>query len=268
MRETVSLASSYRRRKLPASLMQRLELMQQLALAAQADGQAHPADRPRGARRSVQLIVLAWFSLGMIASGAMGAGAIVGLHTLAARTTPAAGTPAVAAWSYPGGDWDTVQLPIDRSQQARVPLAVEVTGSDADFELVMHGLPAGVRPSRGVPVAEATWLLTRADLDGLHLTLDEAAPDAFDVRLAVLSARGTPTAGSIVQVRLVDPVVTRQAAVGGDSDAPPYVVMSDGPGADAARSAPDSPSAPDHRSSWWQMPPPNWSPFLVGQERP
>lgn len=285
MRKTVSLASSYRRQQLPASLMQRLALMQQLALAVQAGGRAHAPYRPRGARRGAPVIVLAWFSLGVIVSGAMGAGAIVGLRGLAAQATPGVGTPAVASWTYPGGDWDTVQLPVDSSQRARVPLAVEVTGSDADLEVVMHGLPAGVRPSRGVPVAEATWLLTRADLDGLHLTISEAAPDAFDVRIAVLSARGTPTAGSIVQVRLVYSVAPKQVAVGSGSDALPstaaYDGISDGPGADAARPAPTpartvaaqgGPSAraraPERRTSWWQMPPPAWSPFLVGQEPP
>jgi hypothetical protein len=25
---------------------------------------------------------------------------------------------------------------------------------------------------------------------------------------------------------------------------------------------------PEQQASWWQMPPPTWSPFLVGQEQP
>jgi hypothetical protein len=321
MRKAVSLASSYRRKRLPASLMLRLELMQHLA--HEASGLPPPQPRPREPRQGAPAIILAWFSLGVLASGAMGAGAIVGLRGLAAGMAPAAGTPAVASWSYPGAEWDTVQLAIDRSQRARAPLDVQVTGADASgFEVVLHGLPAGVRPSRGLPVGAATWVLKQPDLDGLHLTLDERAPESFDVKLAVLTSPGIPTAGSIVQVRLVDPIAPKPEEVAA-SDAPLSPIaqadLSDeGPGDDTARLAPAATPAPartattrggdkaagqpaqrrtapavastgtgsgrtmpegayalgatsrepERSTSWWQMPPPSWSPFLVGQERP
>jgi len=317
MREAVSLASSYRRQELPASLMQRLELMQHLARAA--NGQTSPQSRPRGARRGAHVIVLAWFSFGVIASGAMGAGAIVGLRTFADGAPPALGAPAVASWSHPRADWDTVHVAIDRSQRARAPLSLHVTGAGPGaFEIVMHGLPAGVRPSRGAPIGEATWVLRPTDLDGLYLTLDSTVPDTFDVKIAVLTSPGIATAGSIVQVRLVDVAPTPQAAVtvGAPASLSPlaHVGIPGGPGADTARSAPASapasaraatarsgdkaggqtaqrrtgpavastgrtmpegafglgatPREPESSTSWWQMPPPTWSPFLVGQERP
>jgi hypothetical protein len=329
MREVVSLASSYRRQELPASLMQRLEMMHHLALAANDQAPARRA-LPLRPRRGAHLLVLAWFSFGVIASGAMGVGAIVGLRTLGGAAPAVVGAPAVASWSHPRADWDTVHVAIDRSQRARAPLALQVTGADdRAFDVVMHGLPAGVRPSRGAPVGEATWVLRPRDLDGLYLTLDSTVPDTFDVKVAVLTSPGIATAGSIVQVRLVEVAPATQAAVtvGPPASRAPlvHVGMSDGPGADAARlSAPASTPAParttaarsgdksaaqpvqrrtgpvvadaaassgqpvgtgrswpegayglgaatrepEQAVSWWQMPPPAWSPFLVGQERP
>jgi hypothetical protein len=318
MQEVVSLAS-YRRREQPASLMQRLEMMQQLALAAPANDQTPPQQmRSRGASRGSQAVVLAWFSFGVIASSAMGAGAILGLRTLAGAP-PVVAAPAVASWSHPQPDWDIVHVAIDRSQRARAPLALQVVGADVDsFETVMHGLPPGVRPSRGAPIGAGTWVLKPTDLDGLYLTLDDDVPDAFDVKVAVLTSPGIATAGSIVQVRLVEMAPATQAAVTVGTPARPapvaYAGMSDGPGADGAPAAPAAAARtatgrggdtaagqsnhkrtkaavagaastgatwpegasglgatarePEPQTSWWQMPPPSWSPFLVGQEQP
>ena len=315
MRETVSLASSYGRRELPVSLMQRLEQAQHLALVvkAQATGQALRQSPPRGARRGAHVVVLAWFSLGVIASGAMGAGAVVWLRTLAAGDPSAVVAPAVASWSHPRADWDTVHVTLDRGQRMRAPLALQVTGANGGaFEVVMHGLPAGVRPSRGAPFGEGTWMLKPADLDGLYLTLDDTVADAFDVKIAVLTSAGIATASSIVQVRLVEMAPATQAAVTVGVPAPPsppvHAGMFAGEAADTARPAPalartalqgtSRPGAPaqkrtgpvvastsrtmpegayalgatqrepEQQASWWRMPPPTWSPFLVGQEQP
>jgi len=317
MRETVSLASSYGRRELPVSLMQRLEHMQHLALVAkaQAAGQTPRQSPPRGARRGAHVVVLAWFSLGVIASGAMGAGAVVWLRTLAAGDPSAVVAPAVASWSHPRADWDTVHVTLDRGQRMRAPLALQVTGaSGGAFEVVMHGLPAGVRPSRGAPFGEGTWMLKPADLDGLYLTLDDTVADAFDVKIAVLTSAGIATAGSIVQVRLVEMAPATQAAVTVGVPVPPspsvHAGMFAGEAADTAKPGPASAPArtavqgtgrlvapaqrrtgpvvastgstmpegayalgatqrePEQQASWWQMPPPTWSPFLVGQEQP
>ena len=90
MRETASLASSFERQRLPAGLMQRLEMMQQLALQATASDGRKPQvpALPRLPRRGAQVIVLAWFSLGVLASGAAGVGALFGLRALEAGGTP------------------------------------------------------------------------------------------------------------------------------------------------------------------------------------
>jgi hypothetical protein len=318
MRETVSLALSYGRRELPVSLMQRLEHMQHLALVAkaQAAGQTPRQSPPRGARRGAHVVVLAWFSLGVIASGAMGAGAVVWLRTLAAGDPSAVVAPAVASWSHPRADWDTVHVTLDRGQRMRAPLALQVTGANGGaFEVVMHGLPAGVRPSRGAPFGEGTWMLKPADLDGLYLTLDDTVADAFDVKIAVLTSTGIATAGSIVQVRLVEMAPATQAAVTVGVPVPPAPPVHAGMLAGEAAAAKPGPAAapaltrtatqstgrlgapaqrrtgpvvastgrtmpegayalgaiqrePEQQASWWQMPPPTWSPFLVGQEQP
>jgi hypothetical protein len=330
MREMASLASAHDRRRLPASLIQRLELMQQLALAAQAGGgsQGNPKTS-RTPRIGAQAIVLAWFSLGVLTSGALGAATIIGARALAAGASPLAHFGWMAWAKAPGATfpartdvgWDTVQVVIDRSGGPRAPLPLEATGADGGaFQVVLQGLPPGVIPSRGVAVGPSTWVLAQADLGGLFLTLDDSAPAAFDFRIGVSVSPGIATAGSIVEVRLVGGEEQKQAALpGGVAGAPAASTVepaiSDGPEIDLAKAPPTSGSAtvakaagarggahgraapvvadatdagakpaerrwwPEGASglgavprspgpSWWQMPPPTWSPFLVGQERP
>jgi hypothetical protein len=325
MREVASLASAYGQQQLPPSLMQRLELMQHFARVAQASGQPQGALQPRRMRRSAHAIVLAWFSLGVMTSGAIGAATIAGLRAHAAGGAPLAtiasmASTAWAAWAKappagpetaPAGEWDRVQLTIERAERARMLLPLQVSGTDgAAFEVVLEGLPAGVRPSRGEARGQA-WVLGRDDLDGLFLALDETAPDAFDMRISVAMAPG----GSMVQVRRVDAAPQRQASAPASADlqlpALAHLGISDGPetfhAPDVARAAvagsggrasaahrrPVATAAatdaapPEGRRtwpegasglgavwrepegpSWWQMPPPSWSPFVVGQERP
>ena len=148
MRETASLASSFERQRLPAGLMQRLEMMQQLALQATApDGRKPqlPAVR-RLPRPGAQVIVMAWFSLGVMASGAAGAGALLGLRALEARGTPLSwasvraslGTTLASAWAKmppvafaPGsgaqsdGPWERVEVKIDPARRALRPAGAE-----------------------------------------------------------------------------------------------------------------------------------------------
>jgi hypothetical protein len=332
MRGVVSPASAHGRQQPPASLMQRLELMQHFALAAQAGGQAQGIlTTPRTPRVGAQAVVLAWFSLGVLTSGALGAATIVGTRALASGQSPQAPF-GWTAWATPPPEatsvrhdagWETVQVVIDRSRGPRAPLPLEVTGADdAAFQVVMQGLPPGVTPSRGVAVGPSTWVLGQGDLGGLFLTLDASAPAAFDVKVGVSVSPGVAAAGSIVQVRLLgDTELKQAAATGGAAGTPPASptspATSDGLVIDQAKPPPASGHAavarttgvrggaqrrpapavadatvagaqpaegerswpegasglgavprPPGPPSWWQMPPPTWSPFLVGEERP
>lgn len=338
MREVASLASAYGHKHLPVSLMQRLALMQHFAHVAQVSEQSERAPQPRRVRRGAHVIILAWFSLGVITSGAIGAATIVGLRAKAAGAAPLAtiasmASTAWAAWAKAPAAapatpptaapvWDTVEITVDRAERTRMPLPLEVTGADAaGTEVLLQGLPAGVTPSRGAPRGPV-WVLGRDDLDGLALTLDATAPDAFDLRISLAAAPGTTTGGSIVQVRLVDPAPQAQAVANADAGTERLALShpggADGPaaqGAPAAQPVAAAPAAASEASrpaagaggkaahrrttvaageaqadrrrpwpegasalgavsrqsdgpSWWQMPPPSWSPFVVGQERP
>jgi hypothetical protein len=163
--------------------------------------------------------------------------------------------PPVAAAPAPEAAWETVQVAIARSEPGRAPLPLQATAADdAPVALVVQGLPAGVRLSRGEPLGWSGWVLQQADLDGLHLMLDDGTPDAFELKITALATPGTPTLGSIVQVRLLDRPEPKSAALtGGVEDAPPqaavYAGMSDGPaidepGAAAAADTPDKTAAP------------------------
>ena len=236
MREPASLASSFQRQQLPASLMQRLEMMQQLALQAkvQADGRNPNALVPRRrSHRGAQIIVLAWFSCGVMTSGAAGVGALMGLRALETRGTPltwasvrtSLGASWAAAWAKmptftlarrpaprTDGPWERVEVKIDGSKRAHAPLGLSVTGDGRAVHFVLDGLPKGVRPSRGALVGPGTWVVASTDIDGLHLTLDEGAPSAFDLKIALLAPTGVAKSGSLVQVRLVDEAPMQAAA--------------------------------------------------------
>jgi hypothetical protein len=330
MRESASLASSLQRRQLPAGLMQRLEMMQHLALQAQAEGQSrNPLIVQRISRPSAQvgaqLVVLAWFSLGVMTTGAAGVGALVGLRALEARGTPltwtslktSVGATWSAAWAKmpalafarrpaprAADPWERVEIKIDRSQRARAPLGLSVMGDGRLVHFVLDGLPEGVRPSRGAMVGTGTWVVASADIEGLHLTLDQGAPDAFDLKIALLVPSGVAKSGSLVQVRLVDETAPLQAAAepaakAGVSDNAKATEMpvsvatatAKTPGARTDDKQPAKSAAPapaDNRvrpwpegasglgakardadaksgQSWWSASPSKWSPFGDGK---
>jgi hypothetical protein len=230
LRESASLASSLARRQLPAGLMQRLEMMQKLALQAKAEAEGRkPGANPRLAgrlpRRGAQVIVLAWFSLGVVTSGAAGFGTLMGLRSLEAKGTPltwagvraSLGASLASAWAkmpsvpfttrptpHADGPWERVEVKIDRGKRD-APLGLSVTGGDDRPVLfVLDGLPKGVRPSHGAAVGPATWVVPSADIEVLHLTFGEGAPDAFDLKIALLAPTGVAKSGSVVQVRMAE----------------------------------------------------------------
>jgi hypothetical protein len=51
-----------------------------------------------------------------------------------------------------------------------------------------------------------------ADLEALHLTLNDGTPDAFNVRIEVLAPAGVAAASSVARVRLVGLPAQRQAS--------------------------------------------------------
>ena len=71
------------------------------------------------------------------------------------------------------------------------------------MEVVLRDVPAAARLSRGERRDESTWKVRAADLEDLHLTLNDGTPDAFDVRIDVLAPAGMAAASSVARVRLV-----------------------------------------------------------------
>ena len=239
-------ASLYQRQQLPTSLMQRLDLLQHLARQGTAQAESRTPGAlvvyrpPPPPRLRTQAIVLAWFSLGVLASGATGAGAFYGLRAIAAggplmtwaawAKPPSATSAPRSAGRWSDAQWEFAEVTFDRSELAHARLPLQVTGADAGpVEVVLQGLPAGVRPSHGQPLGQSTWVLTQPDLADLHLALDDTAPKFFNVKVAVLAPAGVATVGSIVHVRVVDTTVQMQdVATDGASAAT----------ADSAKSAP------------------------------
>jgi hypothetical protein len=92
---------------------------------------------------------------------------------------------------------------------------LHVTGSGGrPVVFVLDGLPRGVRPSHGAAVGPGTWVVGSAEIAVLHLTLDEGAPSAFDVKIALLTPTGVAKSGSVVQVRMVDRAAPLQTEAG------------------------------------------------------
>jgi hypothetical protein len=203
-------ASPARRQSRPSSLMVRL--------AGVASGDLPGARRERGAgpRRAARAPGMsACFGLGALASVAIGGVTFLGLQALAASESrlraetgaepaaPGKGT-AVASWRQP----QVFDIAIARSESAHARLGLHVAGGDGgafgDIEIVLRGVPATAMLTRGERRDAVTWVLRGADLDDLHLSLGDASPEAFDVRIDVVAPPGVPTIGSIARIRVVD----------------------------------------------------------------
>jgi hypothetical protein len=200
------VASPAGRQVLPKSLMERLAL--------QAAGRLPvPAHRIQNARRAPpRLIIFASFGVGVLASGVIGGIAFFGLQTLAISDRRADAERSIQASTLaeapPATSWHRRQVfdvAIPRGERTHTPLRLRVAGGDADsIEIIMHGFPVAAKLSQGERRGAVTWVLRPADLDDLHLSLSDTAPDAFDVRIDVLAPPGVPTVGSTARVRVVD----------------------------------------------------------------
>ena len=195
--------------------------MQRLALAAGAE--TSDSNSERVAYRSS---IGAYFGVGLVGGGVAGAAVLLGLQVLAPgqasplRVQVPAAIAALAHWvpevatsrvgkARSGGRArapaaDAFDVVIERSTRANAPFGLRLVGSrDAGMEVVLRDVPAAARLSRGERRDESTWKVRAADLEDLHLTLNDGTPDAFDVRIDVLAPAGVAAASSVARVRLV-----------------------------------------------------------------
>ena len=194
--------------------------MQRLALATGAE--TSDCNSERVVYRSG---IGAYFGVGLLGGGVAGAAVLFGMQILALGqasplrlqipaaitgfahwapevATPRAGLSSPVAVRDPQPDaFDVV---IERSTRANAPFGLRLVGSrDAGMEVILRDVPAAARLSRGERRDQSTWKVRAADLEDLHLALDDGTPDAFDVRIDVLAPAGVTAASSVARVRLV-----------------------------------------------------------------
>jgi len=204
--------------------------MQRLALAGSAETGGSNSERI--AYRSG---IGSYFAIGLVGGGVAGAVVLLGMQILALgqasplRVQIPAAIAALAHWvpdvakSRVGSTAPVVREPqtpdafdvvIERRSRASAPFGLRLVGSqDAGMEVVLRDVPAAARLSRGERRDESTWKVRAADLEDLHLTLNDGTPDAFDVRIDVLAPAGVAAASSVARVRLVGlPSIERTVA--------------------------------------------------------
>ena len=211
-------ASPVTRQLLPKSLMQRLALLANGQFAPAAGNLARPPWR-QGARVST----LFFFSLGALMSSVLGGVTLLGLRSLNAGEARALLDGGVAPATVASGRVaapDIVDVAIERSERAHMALSLRVEGGNKDAEVVLRGLPATARLSKGERRDE-TWVVKRGDLDGLHLTLGDAGPDAFDLQIDVRAPSGAAARAGVVRIRVVDAPAPKHAAAETAREPPP-----------------------------------------------
>lgn len=215
MQEVASPASwqSLPRQSLPKSLMQRLALV--------SNGQLLPVPIESSKRQTASsFVALAWFGVGAMTSAVLGGVAFLGLQALAVGDRRAEVDRPVTAAARPEGaparpTRYIFDVAIDRSEREHAPFGLQLTGTaDDSMKVVLRGIPANARLNRGERRGARTWVVKHRDLDDLYLTLGDATPDAFNVRIDVLTPPpDVPTIGSLVRVRLVDKASPPQPAI-------------------------------------------------------
>ena len=296
----------------PARLMQRL---------AQAGLTAEPAEvgkRPRRAGAG------SFFALGLIGGALVGGVALIAFQPRVPARLHAVGenvgafTASLAPWNWPSlaepaptapskpvvakqDQPDVFDVTIDRSARAHAAFGLRLVGAqDQSLQVLMRDVPAGAVLSHGERRDASTWAVQAADLEHLHLALDDATPDAFDLRIDVVASSGVAAGSSVAHVRLVAAPPPGETAVLAFEGTPPEAAPP------MAEAAPDLqppkapvatpsrnrvrddkgktatvPSAPvagqrhwpegasglgavsqsSERQVWWKLPQPSWSPF-------
>lgn len=210
----------------PRSLMQRL--------ASAAGAETGEATRERIVYRSG---IGVYFGLGLAGGGMAGAAALLAVHLFApdqaaasrlqipaaiaalGHWMPDVATPGLASYSRPVAvrepQPDAFEMVIDRSSRANAPFGLRLVGSqNGGLQVVLRDVPAAVVLSRGERRDATTWMLRAADLQDLHLAINDGSPDTFDVRIDVMASADVIASGSIARVRVVEtsPVRTAVAA--------------------------------------------------------
>ncbi len=301
----------------PARLMHRLAQVGLTPDAAEVDERPHRAG-------------MSFFVLGLLGGAVVGGAALIAVELVGAGQLRAVGQQSVAALTAALAPWSSVfvaeqsarapskptpppatakqdqpdvfEVKIDHAARAHAAFGLRLVGAqDQDFQVLMRDVPAGAVLSHGERRGASTWAVKVADLKDLHLALDDATPDAFDLRIDVLAWSGVTAGSSVARVRLVGTPATAEAPAPALKRTRADAASATAPGAapdsqqqkvpvatpsrnrvrgDKGKTASAPPTAPSNerhwpegasglgavtpsaeRQIWWKLPQPSWSPF-------
>lgn len=207
-------------------------LMQRLALATGAEASGTGNDRV-----NCRPTFGAYFGLGLLGGGIVGAAALLGLELFSGHFNPLdplraqvpSAVVALAHWApqpaaprfgktapaaAPAAQPDAFDVVVERSARENAPFGLRLVGTeDRGIEVLLRDVPPGAVLSRGERRGKSTWALKADELASLRLTISDGTPDTFDVRIEVLAPAGMAAAESIARIRLVgQPAVMRTAS--------------------------------------------------------
>jgi hypothetical protein len=196
-------------------------LMQRLALAANGETASGSDDEEDDGRTGRHWNAAACFGLGVLASGAIGVVALLGLVQLApdrlavlddltrraavvlapwpaiSPPPPPAVREAAPAYAF--------EVLVSRAERASAPFGLRLTGADdAQVEVLLRNVPPTALLSRGERRDERTWAVKPSDLAALHLSLSDGTPDVFEMRIDIVAPADVAAASTVARVRLAD----------------------------------------------------------------
>jgi hypothetical protein len=203
--------------------------MQRLALIASSGGSQSESERA-----PYQPSVGVYFGMGLLGGGAAGVMTLLAFQLASGQISPPSvrmpsAIAALGHWvSEPAAPRfgkapppvvvhapqpDAFDVVIDRSARASAPFGLRLVGTeDTGMDVLLRDVPAAALLSHGERRGESTWAVKATDLEGLHLTLNDGTPDAFNVRIEVLAPAGVAAASSVARIRLVGLPAERPAA--------------------------------------------------------